>query len=180
MPIVWTLYSGGPATFSELKQRLGASRETLSQTLDDLCKNGVVARPGFRRGTYSVTKAGELVGEACGGAVRVVRATDTVQVALKKWPMLVLTAAGRGARRYGEIAEMLPGITPRALAHALRDLEAAGLVSRTIIPGMERTPAYEPTEKGQSMLPELDALISACAEAVLAMEQADPATRPPK
>jgi DNA-binding HxlR family transcriptional regulator len=180
VPIVWTLYSGGPATFSELKQRLGASRETLSQTLDDLCTNGVVARPGFRRGTYSVTEAGALVGEACGGAVRVVVATETLQVALKKWPMLVLTAAGRGARRYGELAEMLPGITPRALAQALRDLEAAGLVTRTVVPGMERTPAYEPTERGRFMLPELDALVSACDDAMEAMQRDDPAAHPSK
>ncbi len=167
-------------TFSALNSRLGASRETLSQTLDDLCTNGVVARPPVRRGTYSLTEAGKLVGETCGGAVDVVLRTETLQVALKKWPMLVLTAAGRGGRRYGELAEMLPGVTPRALAGALKDLEGAELVTRTITPGAGRAPAYELTDRGQLMFPALDALVSACDDAMEALNRAEPEAHAPK
>lgn len=158
-------------TFSDLKNGLGASRETLSQTLDDLCANGVVARPTVRRGAYTLTDSGKIVGETCGGCVRVVQETDTVQVALKKWPMLVLTACGRGGERYGELQEMLPGITPRALAQALRDLEGAELVMRVTDPGNSRSAAYRLTGRGQFMFPELDALVSACDDAVEAMHR---------
>ena len=180
MPIIWVLYTGGPLTFSALHTRLGASRETLSQTLDDLCTNGAVARPGFRRGTYSLTEAGKLMGETAGGAVDVVRETETLQVALKKWPMLVLTAAGRGGRRYGELADMLPGITPRALSQALRDLEEANLVSRTIEPERGRSATYSLTERGALMFPQMDALVSACDDAMEALQLDEPAEPPPK
>ncbi len=167
---MWVLYSAGPQTFTALHRRLDASRDTLADTLTTLAENGLVARPVAPRQPYTLTPAGMLVGGACGGCVDAVRRTGTRQVALKKWPMLVLTALGRGASRYHELQVMLAGITPRALSHALRDLEEAGLVRREVVPGRPPVTAYWPTEKGNAMLPELDALARACDDAIALIE----------
>lgn len=166
MPTVWVLYSEGPHTFSALHRRLGASRDTLTDTLANLVENGIVQRPSAPRQPYSLTPAGAVVGIACGGCVEAVRRTETREVALKKWPFLVLTAMGYGATRYNQLLAALPGVTPRALAHALRDLEEAGLVTREVLPWRPPITAYSPTEKGNAMLPELDALARACDDAM--------------
>jgi DNA-binding HxlR family transcriptional regulator len=54
--------------------------------------------------------------------------TDTL---LRKWSVPVLAELGE-ERRFSELRAALPGVTPRALALALKDLEAAGLVERLV------------------------------------------------
>lgn len=167
VPIVWVLYEDGPQSFSALNRRLSASRDTLSDTLSNLAENGLVARSPEPRGTYALTPAGMLVGAVCGPMVDAVLRTGIRDVALKKWPMLVLTAMSYGNSRYNALITALPGITPRALGQALRELEEAGLVRRDIIPSRPPVTAYWPTEKGNSIAPELDALKRACDDAIV-------------
>lgn len=56
---------------------------------------------------------------------------DERELALRKWSLPVLLAL-RHAHRFSELREELPGVTPRALALALKDLQAAGLVERRV------------------------------------------------
>ncbi|MBK7328484.1 MAG: winged helix-turn-helix transcriptional regulator [Dehalococcoidia bacterium] len=167
MPIVALLYGSGCQPFSELAGRLSASRDTLTDTLSKLEASGVVARqhPG-RKTMYVLTPLGEKVGAECVPLVQLIANTDVFAIALKKWPMLVAVALGRGARRYGEARAALPGITARALAMALKDLEAAGVVERTVESGYPPAPAYELSPKGMAFFPALDALCHACESAV--------------
>jgi DNA-binding HxlR family transcriptional regulator len=79
-----------------------------------------------------------------------------VDIALKKWPMLVVVAIGRGARRFGEIKELLPGITPRALTGALRDLQATGLTERRITETWPPYTTYELMPLALQALPVLE------------------------
>lgn len=163
MPIVARLYLSGPLTFATLSERMAASRDTLTDTLAKLEANGVVERqhPG-RRTVYALTPLGRRVGEKCVPMVELVARTGTRDVALKKWPMLVLTALGRGAKRYNEAKSALPGITARALAIALKDLQAGGLIDRTIDEGYPPAPLYVLSTLGQEFFPPLDELCSAC------------------
>ena len=162
VPIVATLYRDGPLTFASMSNRLAASRDTLADTLAKLEANGVVERqhPG-KRTVYALTPLGLRVGAKCLPMVALVGETGMVQVALKKWPMLVLTALGRGARRYNEARSALPGITARALAIALKDLQAAGLIERTIDQGYPPAPLYVLSDLGRQFFPPLDDLCSA-------------------
>ncbi len=162
VPIVATLYRDGPLTFASLSGRLAASRDTLADTLAKLETNGVVERqrPG-KRTMYVLTPLGQRVGARCLPMVAVVSETGVVEVALKKWPMLVLTALGRGARRYNEAKAALPGITARALAIALKDLQAAGLIDRTVDQGYPPAPLYVVSELGEKLFPALDDLCNA-------------------
>jgi DNA-binding HxlR family transcriptional regulator len=65
-------------------------------------------------------------------------------------------AIGRGASRFGEIKELLPGITPRALTAALRDLQAAGLTERRITETWPPYTTYELTPLARAALPVLE------------------------
>ena len=60
---------------------------------------------------------------------------------LRKWSVPVL-AELREERRFSELRAALPGITPRALALALRDLEAARLVRREVLPTRPPSTVY--------------------------------------
>jgi len=166
VPIVATLYNERSCTFAELTQRLEASRATLTAPLTGLMVNGLVApEPGRAHPTrhqYRLTAHGECVGEACIGAVAVIVDTGLRRVALKKWPMLVLVAAGRGATRFGELQAALPGITSRALALALKDLDVSGLIDREVGDGYPPAPKYRLTALGETVFPAMDGLARAC------------------
>lgn len=163
VPIVAALYRAGPQPFAYLAANLSASRDTLTDTLAKLEANGVVERqPRGKKTLYALSPLGERVGAACVDLVELIRDTDVLPVALKKWPMLVAVALGRGARRYNEAKAALPGVTARALALALKDLQSVGMLDRTIVDGYPPSPAYELSAKGQALFPALDALCIAC------------------
>jgi len=146
----------GPSRFTALHGRLnGASRDTLAETLRHLVAEGVAERSGTdTQPLYGLTASGQGLVSACEDAVRAVREADVVRLALKKWPMLVLVAIGRGAARYGELAAMIPSISPRALSGALRDLVEAGVAERSPEGG------YRLTAKGEALQPVMERLVA--------------------
>lgn len=169
MPIVARLYRFGPQTFATMAANMSASRDTLTDTLAKLEANGVIERlPGRRpRPQYALTTLGQQVGATCIPLVELVTEMPEVRAAaLKKWPMLVCVALGRGATRYNETKAALPGITARALALALKDLALAGMVERTIEDGYPPAPTYVLSRKGERFFPALDALCRAADAAV--------------
>jgi len=166
VPIIAYLHREGPRTFADLARNLPASRDTLTDTLAKLEQSGAVAREaGAPRPKYRLTPIGDHTGNACVAAVARIGGTDVLPIALKKWPMLVAVAMGRGATRYNEMKALLPGISARALALALKDLQAAGMADRTVGEGYPPAVAYTLTEKGVRFLPVLDRLCTAAAEA---------------
>jgi len=166
VPIVATLHRDGPSRFADLARSLSASRDTLADTLAKLEQSGAVTHEqGIPRPRYQLTPVGEHVGSACVAAVTAIAGTDVLPIALKKWPMLVAVALGRGASRYNEMKAQLPGITARALALALKDLQAAGMVHREVSHGYPPAATYSLTEKGLRFLPVLDHLCTAASEA---------------
>ena len=55
--------------------------------------------------------------------------------------MPVVLALAEGPRRFSELRDALEGVSPRALALALKDLEAAGLVDRGSQTTIRRQPS---------------------------------------
>lgn len=166
MPIVATLHREGPLRFADLARRLAASRDTLTDTIARLEASGVVTHEsGVPRPHYHLTHMGEQVGDAALATVAAIRGTDLLPIALKKWPMLVAVAIGRGAERYNEMKAMLPGITARALALALKDLQAAGMVDREVSHGYPPVARYSLSEDGLQIFPVLDRLCTASEDA---------------
>ncbi len=176
MPIVAVLYRDGRMPFAGLTGALPASRDTIAETLLKLEANGVIVREHSERRThYALTPLGLDVGSACVPLLKLVGESDLRAVGLKKWPLLVAVALGRGAERYNEAKAALPGITARALALALKDLQSVGLVDRTVEHGYPPSPHYQLTQRGRDLFPALNALCIA-SELALEAHEAAPAT----
>lgn len=60
--------------------------------------------------------------------------------------------------RFGELRKAIPGITQHMLTAQLRDLEADGLLSRTVFPEVPPRVEYEVTAKAQHLSPAMEAL----------------------
>jgi DNA-binding HxlR family transcriptional regulator len=149
-PVLAELRREKGTRFVLLANRLGVGRESLRRTLEALIANGHVARnPGYGhplRPEYVLTPSGRGVAERCD---RLLAALGSrADVGLKKWSMPVLVALA-GATRFGDLREALPGVTPRALTLALKDLQATGLVEREVVDGYPPTTIYRPTRAGR-------------------------------
>lgn len=70
----------------------------------------------------------------------------------RRWVGSILLAGVRGARRFSEYRALVEGISDRLLSARLRELEAEGLIERTVVPTTPVTISYAPTRRGTSLL----------------------------
>jgi len=77
----------------------------------------------------------------------------------RRWQLSIIYAALAGALRFNEFADAVPGISPRMLSERLRDLEAARLLEREVIPSSPPTVEYRLTEWGQRLEPIIEAMV---------------------
>jgi DNA-binding HxlR family transcriptional regulator len=79
----------------------------------------------------------------------------TVEAALEviggKWKLVILRHLLEGTMRFGQLDRALDGITPRMLTRQLRELEADGLVLRTVYPQVPPKVEYSVTDIGESL-----------------------------
>jgi DNA-binding HxlR family transcriptional regulator len=75
-----------------------------------------------------------------------------------KWTALLVHDLSEGPRRFSQLEHSCHGISPRTLAERLRALEAEGIVARHSYPESPPRVEYELTEKGESLLPIIDAM----------------------
>src|ERR1700720_171006 len=75
-----------------------------------------------------------------------------------RWQLSIIYAALTGALRFNEFADAVAGISPRMLSERLRDLEAAGLVERTVLPSTPPAVEYRLTDRGRRLGPIIDAM----------------------
>ena len=71
----------------------------------------------------------------------------------ERWSLLITLELMRGPKRYTDLVDGLPGIGTNILAARLRDLEAAGIVERRILPPPAPAKVYELTEYGRGLKP---------------------------
>ncbi len=77
-----------------------------------------------------------------------------------RWTLLVVRELSqRGAARYTDLRNGLPGIASNLLADRLRDLEAAGLLTREEAPPPVATTLFRLTPRGEGLRPVLDELM---------------------
>lgn len=74
-----------------------------------------------------------------------------------RWAVLLVGALEEGPQRFGALRRRLEGVSQKVLTEKLRDLEAEGLISRTVV---DRPLAvhYDLTPLGRTLLPPLAAL----------------------
>jgi DNA-binding HxlR family transcriptional regulator len=82
-----------------------------------------------------------------------------------RWKLVILFHLfGGKVLRFSELERAIPGISQKMLIQQLRQLEADGLVARTIYPQVPPKVEYRLTAWGQSLCPALDALLTWAAE----------------
>lgn len=90
--------------------------------------------------------------EHCG----IARALDRVG---ERWTLLLVRELlYLGPRRFADLRRALPGLAPNLLTRRLRDLEADGLVVRSILPAPASVRVYRLTPRGRALEPVLQAL----------------------
>jgi DNA-binding HxlR family transcriptional regulator len=85
-----------------------------------------------------------------------------IKAALKvlsgKWTLMILCQLSKRVARFNELKRTIPGITQHMLTTSLRELEANGLVQRTIFAEVPPRVEYRMTPHGRSLKPVIEAL----------------------
>ena len=82
----------------------------------------------------------------------------TVQLIGSKWKLLILRNLLTRPWRFNELRASLEGISQKVLTNSLRELEADGIVIRTVFPEVPPRVEYSLSELGETMRPVLDAM----------------------
>jgi DNA-binding HxlR family transcriptional regulator len=83
------------------------------------------------------------------------RALDLVG---ERWSLLIVRELTIGPRRYRDLLDGLPGVPTNLLATRLRDLQAAGIVTKRVLAPPTAVTVYELTAAGRALGPALTEL----------------------
>ncbi|WP_212002520.1 helix-turn-helix domain-containing protein [Chitinophaga sp. HK235] len=75
------------------------------------------------------------------------------------WKMPILWRLQESPQRFSELKKDIPHITDKMLTSQLRELEAKGLVSRTVYPVVPPRVEYSLTEKGRKAIPVIETIM---------------------
>jgi DNA-binding HxlR family transcriptional regulator len=76
-----------------------------------------------------------------------------------KWSVLIITTLAERPYRFGELKREIGDISQRMLTQTLRDLQADGLIERTVFPTTPPSVEYKLTPLGKSFLEPLSAVV---------------------
>ncbi|MBL6276934.1 helix-turn-helix transcriptional regulator [Micromonospora fiedleri] len=83
------------------------------------------------------------------GCHRILNAIDVIGA---RWTGSILMAAVRGARRFKEYRALIGGISDSQLTVRLKELQARGLIARTVIPSTPVQITYTLTTAGEELI----------------------------
>ena len=75
-----------------------------------------------------------------------------------KWKLEIMWLLNQRVYRFGELRKAIPGVTQHMLTAQLRELEADGLVARTVFAEVPPRVEYEITAKARGLGPTMEAL----------------------
>jgi len=75
-----------------------------------------------------------------------------------KWKVLILRDLLSGTKRFGELKKSIGSVSQKVLTAQLRDMEANGLLTRTVYPEVPPRVEYTLTDLGMSLQPVLSSL----------------------
>jgi DNA-binding HxlR family transcriptional regulator len=85
---------------------------------------------------------------------------ESIRLLEGRWKLVILFHLfGGHVLRFSELERAIPGISQKMLGQQLRQLEADGLVERTVHPEIPPKVEYALTAWGQDLCPALDALL---------------------
>ena len=81
-----------------------------------------------------------------------------VELIGRRWTGAIISSMLTRSLCFNEFLAAVPGLSDRLLTERLRELEAEGLVRRTVIAGPPVRVSYELTESGKDLEPAIEAL----------------------
>jgi DNA-binding HxlR family transcriptional regulator len=84
---------------------------------------------------------------------------QTMELIGRRWSGAIILALSLGATRFGEILALVDGLSDRLLSQRLKELEAEGIVVRTVIPSTPVQILYALTDRGQELMAVLQPLV---------------------
>lgn len=75
-----------------------------------------------------------------------------------KWKVLILRDLLPGTKRFGELKKSIGSVSQKVLTAQLWQMEASGLLTRTVYPEVPPRVEYSLTELGYSLKPVLDVM----------------------
>src|SRR5438445_326675 len=85
-------------------------------------------------------------------------AIDEVGLVGRRWAGAILRVLMDGPLRFSEVAHAVPELSDRLLSERMKELEARGIVERTVIPGPPLRVEYALSEMGRELEPALSEL----------------------
>ncbi|HEX4011969.1 MAG TPA: helix-turn-helix domain-containing protein [Solirubrobacteraceae bacterium] len=80
---------------------------------------------------------------------------EAVELVGRRWTGAILRVLMDGPLRFSEIAQAIPELSDRLLSERMKELEARGMVQRTVIPGPPLRVQYELSTMGSELEPAL-------------------------
>src|SRR5262245_17978471 len=107
------------------------------------------------------------------------RYLHAVELVGRRWTGAIVRALLAGPARYNEIRATIPDLSDRMLSERLRELEAEGIVHRSVIPEVPVRVEYSLTDKGRALEQAILAIARWAERWVEAPAAPAPAARPP-
>lgn len=82
----------------------------------------------------------------------------TVSLVGNRWRPLIVRELLSGTKRFGQLQRAISGVSQKVLTQNLREMEAAGLVTRQVYPEVPPRVEYSLTEVGFSLEPVIDSM----------------------
>jgi len=146
LPVLVELDRAQGVRFVVLVNKLSVSRDVLQSTLAWMIEQGLAAHnPGYGhplRPEYLPTELSSRLAPAAGKLLAAAKRTGCEVLIQPRWNLPALGAMCDGPLRFSEIRAAIPGVTPRALTAALRQLIEGGLVTRAVGEGFPPTTHY--------------------------------------
>ncbi len=155
IPLMALLAADGGSRFAVMLARLGLSRSALAASLDQLVREGWVARnPGHGhplRPEYVLTEPGIEIGAFCRRvmATRTRLGLGTGQ--LSRWSLPIVSQLSASDQRFTTLRTALAPVTPRALSLTLKQMLSTELVHRSLEESFPPIPIYGLTDRGRSL-----------------------------
>jgi DNA-binding HxlR family transcriptional regulator len=110
-------------------------------------------RTGAGETIPSVTAEAGNGGDPEGSSIVCPHFHAAVELVGKRWTGAILWALAEHRRYFAELSAAIPGMSDRLLSRRLRELEAEGVVERSVESGTPARVSYSLTDKGEDLRP---------------------------
>lgn len=85
--------------------------------------------------------------------------TECMKIVGGAWTFNIIWSLRAGPRRFSELRVDIPPISPKVLSTRLRDLEARGVLTRSIMPTSPPSVEYALTPLGARLVPAIEGIV---------------------